>query len=158
MNNWFYKGEEAGEIQIVKDIKDFPEGCVGFVYILHNVDNGKYYIGKKSLYHTQRKTLGKKERLAMLEEITGKGRRPTKKTIVKESDWQTYHGSSQNVKIEIIKIGHEKFTREILRFCYNKKQMTYWEAHYQFSRNVLVDENSYNDNILEKFFRVDQLG
>lgn len=158
MNNWFYKGEEVGEINFIEKIEDFPEGCVGFVYIITHVDTGKYYIGKKSLYHTQRKVLGKKERLIMLEEITGKGRRPTKKTIVKESDWETYYGSSKNVKIDIIKEGHEKFTREILRFCFQKKETTYWEAYYQFTYNVLVDKNSYNDNILEKFFREDNLG
>lgn len=153
--NWFYRGSE--DVKVLENVEDFPENTVGFVYKITNIDNNKYYIGKKSLFHYQNKVLGKKERIKLISEIEGRGRRPEKKKVIKESDWKTYYGSSINVKTDIIKIGKEKFMREILRFCFSKKALTYWECYYQFINNVLVDENCYNDNILEKFFRKDEL-
>jgi hypothetical protein len=44
---------------------------------------------------------------------------------------------------------------EILRFCSNKKSLTYYELQEQFSHDVLGDELALNDNLLGKFFRKD---
>jgi len=43
----------------------------------------------------------------------------------------------------------------ILRFCSNKKSLTYYELQEQFAHDVLADECSLNDNLLGKFFRKD---
>ena len=43
----------------------------------------------------------------------------------------------------------------LLKFCGNKKSLTYYELQEQFSHNVLADELSLNDNLLGKFFRKD---
>ena len=121
------------------------------IYKTTNLVNGKFYIGKKSLYSNVRKKLTKKE----LAEYSGPGRKPTKKLVTSESNWMDYWGSNKGILQEIKEKGNSMFRREILKFCYNKKQLTYWELHYQCVNEVLLTEKSYNDNILAKFFRKD---
>ena len=79
-----------------------------------------------------------------------------KRTIVKESDWKTYYGSSNILKEELKQHGKDKFKREIIKLCTNKKELTYWETKLQFSYGVLEKPDEYyNDNILGKFFTRD---
>ena len=59
MNNWFWY-ENMG-IKEFKTIEDFPEDCFGFIYKITNTITGRFYIGKKSLYHNVKKKLTKKE-------------------------------------------------------------------------------------------------
>ena len=48
---------------------------------------------------------------------------------------------------EFEKIGKEKFTREILFYCYSKAQLSYIEAREQFARKVLESDQYYNGHI-----------
>jgi hypothetical protein len=141
--NWLYNSKD------VESINDLPEGTYGFIYRIVS-PSGKFYIGKKSLIHNIKKVLTKKE----LAEQSGPGRRATKKVVQKESDWKTYYGSAKELKDDLIKIGKENFTREIIKICYNKKSLTYWEIAIQCKEDVLLTD-TYNDNILGKFFRKD---
>lgn len=146
---WFIY--EHGFPKEYDSVEKFPEKCVGFVYKITNIKTGKFYIGRKSLYSNVRKKLTKKE----LAEYEGPGRKPTKKLVTSESNWQTYWGSNKTILEEIKQNGTQDFRKEILKFCFNKKQLTYWELHYQCVEGVLLSEKSYNDNILAKFFRKD---
>lgn len=143
--NWLHEEKE------IVDISQFPEGAVGFVYFITNLESEKFYIGKKALYMNQSKLLTKKEML----EWSKPGRVPKKRKIRKESDWKTYYGSNKLIKEEVKTLGEDKFQRNILKFCFSKKQMSYWEQYYQFEYNVLFREDSYNDNIAGKFYRKD---
>jgi hypothetical protein len=146
---WFtYKN---GRILEYDSVDKFPENCIGFVYKITNIKTGKFYIGKKSLYSNVRKKLTKKE----LAELTGPGRKPTKKLVTSESNWMDYWGSNKGILQEIKEEGTDSFRKEILKFCFNKKQLTYWEVHYQCINEVLFTDKSYNDNVLAKFFRKD---
>ena len=145
MSNWFYQNKE------VSSIEDFPEGCYGFVYKITNKITGKFYIGRKILSNKLTVKLTKKE----LSEQTGPGRKPTKKKVQKESNWKDYWGSNKLLLEEIKQGGTAPFRKEILKFCFNKKQLTYWEVHYQCINEVLLTDKSYNDNVLAKFFRKD---
>jgi hypothetical protein len=115
------------------DFTDVPKGMEGFVYIITNLTNNKKYIGKKHFWTRQkdRKT----------------GRRKTK-----ESDWQSYFGSCDELKDDIKNLGSDNFLREILYLCPHKKSMSYYETYEQFIRNVLLSEEYYNTNIEGKFF------
>jgi hypothetical protein len=148
-NNWFIY--ESGAVKEYDSIDKFPENCVGFVYKITNIKTGKFYIGKKSLYSNIRKKLTKKE----LAELSGPGRKPTKKLVTSESNWLVYWGSNKGILQEIKEEGTDSFRKEILKFCFNKKQLTYWEVHYQCINEVLLTDKSYNDNVLAKFFRKD---
>ena len=146
---WFvYNGETVTEYD---SVEKFPQGCVGFVYKITNLRSGKFYIGRKSLFSNTKKRLTKKE----LAEHTGPGKKPTKKLVTKESDWENYWGSNKVLLQEIKDNGSSHFRREILKFCFNKKQLTYWEVHFQCINEVLLTDKSYNDNVLAKFFRKD---
>lgn len=149
--NWlYYKGEKVLECD---SVDKFPEGCIGFVYRITNEKTGRFYIGKKSLYSNTKKKLTKKE----LAEYKGPGKKPTKKLVTKESNWKDYWGSNKHILEEIKQGKQEEFRKEIIKFCFNKKQLTYWEMHYQCLDNVLLTPQSYNDNILAKFFTKDLL-
>lgn len=143
---WFIY--ENGKPVEYNSVDKFPENCVGFVYKITNIKTGRFYIGKKSLYSSTKKKLTKKE----LAELSGPGRKPSTKVVVKESNWLNYWGSNKTILAEIKEHGVEEFRKEIIKFCFNKKQLTYWEMHYQCVENVLLTEKSYNDNILAKFF------
>ena len=121
---------------------------VGYIYITSHMPTGRQYIGKKNFFHTTNKKLGKKE---LLEIPITRGKRPTKKQVVKESDWKTYYGSSTEIK----SLPKEEMLRHVLKLCKTSKQLTYWETKYLFQYNVLEDDRYINDNILGKFYRKD---
>lgn len=142
--NWLLEGKE------ITSIEQLGQKAIGFVYKITNNKTGKFYIGKKSLESKINKPLTKKEQL----EWNKPGRIPKKKLVVKESDWQNYYGSSKSLLEEIKQSSKSDFTREIIKICYSKKQLSYYEVYFQFEYKVLhVD--TYCDNILGKFYRKD---
>jgi len=134
------------------DIID-PEKYYGFVYKTTNTVTGKFYVGKKAYWHNKKHKLTKKQ----LAEQTGPGRKPTHEVIQVESDWKTYWGSSKELLADIKQYGEGNFERWIFLQCKTKKQLTYYELYYQCNEGCLTNKNSYNDNILGKFFRKDLL-
>ena len=81
--------------------------------------------------------------------------------VTKESNWVDYRSSNKIVSGWFDKDGrpnptsNDRLELKILKFCSNKKSLTYYELQEQFSHNVLADELSLNDNLLGKFFRKD---
>ena len=131
-----------------------PEDNFGFVYKITNLTDGKFYIGKKVFWNNKKHKLTKKQ----LAEQTGPGRKPTFEVIKTESDWKTYWGSNKQLLADIKILGEDHFECLILQVCKTKKQLTYYEMHYQCKFECLVSPlMSYNDNILGKFFTKDLL-
>ena len=144
--NWLYYEDE------IVNLSQFPEGTYGFIYKVTHTPSGKIYIGKKVLYHNQKKKLTKAE----LELSTGRGRKSLYKIVQKESDWKTYYGSQKDIKEYITQGKKEEFKREIIQFVNNKKLLTYFETKCLFINGVLEYPDAfYNDNILGKFYRKD---
>lgn len=141
---WLHKNK------VINKIEDFPENTFGFIYKITNNETGKFYIGKKQLMSKTNVKLGKKEKASL---PTQRGRTPSKKLVVKEADWQNYWGSNKPL-LEELKLGKDKFTREILMVCSSKKMLTYWETAFQIKLDVLT-VNSYNETVLGKFFKGD---
>jgi len=123
---------------------------IGYIYITLHIPTGRQYIGKKNFFHTLNKKLGKKE---LAEIPVTRGKKPSKKSVTKESDWKTYYGSSAEVKL----LPKDEMTRYVLKLCKTSKQLTYWETKYLLQYNVLEDDSYMNDNILGKFYRKDLL-
>lgn len=121
--NWQYDG------------KDFTEDLIGdnygFVYQIKNLTNGRKYIGKKFFYSAKTKQVNLK-----------------KKKIKVPSDWQTYYGSSDTLKQDVLSLGHDNFSREILHLCRSKGECGYLEAKEQFIRGVMESEDYYNTWIM----------
>ena len=115
--------------------KDFTEDLIGenygFVYIITNTVSGRKYIGKKFFYSMRTK------------QVKGK-----KKKIKVPSDWQTYYGSSDSLKQDVLQLGYENFNREIIHLCRSKGECGYLEAKEQFIRGALESDNYYNTWIM----------
>lgn len=122
----------------------------GFIYRINNLTNGKFYIGKKSFWSNRRVKLGKKALAARKD-----GRSSKYKRVKKMSKWRGYTGSNKQLN-EDIQNGHE-IERQIIRLCESKKGLTYYEVKEQMVRGVLETDDSYNDNVLAKFYRKDLL-
>jgi hypothetical protein len=145
--NWLYNEKE------ITDISHFPPNTFGFVYQVITPE-GKKYVGKKVLYHNQKKKLTKVE----LAEQTGRGRRKSYKIVQKESDWKKYIGSNAKLKRQITEgeVTKEDLKKQILEIAFNKKHLTYLETKHLFQMEVLENPDEYlNDNILGKFFTSD---
>lgn len=157
MKDWEYQGKK------VSSIEDVPKGAIGFIYKLTD-ENGKFYVGKKALYSVTNPEVSqarwKKAKDEGIEVTrtknrakSGKGKtvwRYKLKNFKKETNWKTYHGSNQ----EIIKLAKkQEFSREILRFCFSKSELTLREVEEQFKKEVLFRCDCYNENILGKFFK-----
>lgn len=109
------------------------EELVGFVYLITEVDTGKKYVGKKLFFSTRK-----------LPPLKGKKRR---RTVVKESDWRDYFGSSEELKSLVESNGGDKYHREILHLCKSKGAMSYLELKEQVERDVLFRDDYYNEFI-----------
>ena len=145
--NWLYNNEK------ITDISQFPPNTFGFVYEVITPE-GKKYIGKKVLYHNQKKKLTKAE----LAEQSGRGRKKSFRIIQKESDWKKYYGSNKHLKNQITKgeVTLESLGKQIIEVGFNKKHLTYLETKHLFQLEVLEKPDEYyNDNILGKFFTKD---
>lgn len=124
---WFLNNEPFDEI---------PEKAIGFVYCITNKTSNKKYIGKK-LFHSSKFIQRNKK----------------KKRIKVESNWKEYYGSNETLKTLVEIDGPDNFHREILHICYSKSQASYLEAKEQFSRDVILSEEYYNDWISVKVTR-----
>jgi hypothetical protein len=144
---WLYQNKE------VLSLENFPPQTFGFVYRVIHEPTGKIYIGKKVLQFTRKAKLTKKD-LAVYE--GEKGRKPSYKHVISESDWKTYYGSHKEI-LALIKEGKQtEFKREILTCVTSKKLLTYEETKALFIYSVLEKPDEFfNDNILGKFFRKD---
>jgi hypothetical protein len=120
-------------------IEQLPEDCVGFVYLITNNVTGRKYIGKKLAKFS--KTTYKVVKL----KNGNKKRKKIKSKI--DSDWQLYYGSNDQLNKDILALGADNFTREILFYCKSKAECSYVEAREQFSRRVLETDDYYNGHI-----------
>ena len=121
--NWKYNNTDFTEEQIGENY--------GFVYKITNLKSGKKYIGKKFFYSSKTK------------QVKGK-----KKRYKASSDWQTYYGSNEELKKDVIMHGKESFKREILHLCLSKGSAGYLEAKEQFVNGVLESDEYYNTWIM----------
>ena len=107
--------------------ESFLEDYQGFVYLITELSTGKKYIGKKFFWKP--KILPKNSK-----------RKKRIKTKV-QSDWRDYYGSSAEVKLLVE--GGEKFTRRVLRLCFSKGELSYYELREQMINDVLLKPDEY---------------
>ncbi len=128
--SWYYQN------QLVEVL---PEDCIGFVYIITNIQTQRKYIGKKlakfskTTYRVHKLKNGTKKRKKIRQKI--------------DSDWREYYGSSPELSKDVAQLGAENFRREILYYCNSKAECSYIEAREQFSRRVLESDDYYNGHI-----------
>ena len=120
-------------------INELPDDCVGFVYLITNTATERKYIGKKlakfskTTYKVVKLKNGNKKRKKIRSKI--------------DSDWREYYGSNEELNRDVVLIGADKFTREILYLCKSKAECSYIEAREQFRHQVLESADYYNGQI-----------
>ena len=124
--SWLYKNRPFTSQMI--------QSYVGFVYLIECIGTGRKYIGKKNFWAKHTKP-----------PLKGKVR---KRRSLKESDWQKYWGSNDEVKLDILRHGADQFTRTILHLCGTKGMMSYLEMKEQITRDVLLKPNEYYNSFV----------
>lgn len=153
---WNYKNKQ------IKGLKDIPKDhkdSYGFIYEIVG-ENGKRYIGMKSIWQKNNRIIGKRE----LEKIDDK-RKIRKRRVKsgkkkgdwvyyeerkKETDWLEYTGSSDTLNEDINK--GLKYDKYILEFIDKKGKMLYRETKAIICSGALESDNYYNRHVLSKFF------
>ena len=120
---------------------EFPPKAVGFVYMITRKSDGKFYIGKKKGTFTRTKVI--------------KGKR---KKILSESDWRTYYGSNTELQRDVIELGPDQFTRQILHICYSLSECSYRETEEIFHRECLLRDDCYNAWVSSRITKKHVLG
>jgi hypothetical protein len=122
------------------EITELPDDCVGFVYVITNNVTGRKYIGKK---------LAKFSKISyrVIKSKTGNKKRKKIRSKV-DSDWQLYYGSNEQLNQDILALGADNFTRQILFYCRSKAECSYVEAREQFAHKVLESDAWYNGQIV----------
>ena len=115
MEMWKYQGSEFTEEMIDK--------YIGYVYLITNKTNKRQYIGKKLFWFSKTRTI--------------KGKKKKEKVL---SDWQSYWSSSEELKKDVLELGEDNFTREILYLCSTKGTMSYLELREQMDNRVLENQ------------------
>lgn len=135
INCWQFKGE-CLEVP--------PTGFYGFIYRIVD-DQGREYFGKKAFAHTKKTKLSKKAR---------KGTRKRVKITSIDSKWLSYWGSCKPL-LEYIETrgGTHGFSRTIIKLCENRQSLTYWEMAILVENKVLFREDTWNGNIMSRFFK-----
>jgi hypothetical protein len=112
----------------------------GFVYLVTNILNQKKYIGRKFFWRT------------------------VKGNVVGESDWRQYKSSSNNLLSDIMRLGMESFSFEVLSVHKTKSEVEEMEVGTQLTRNVLrctlIDGSPeyYNNSINSRYYRPKEFG
>lgn len=138
----------------ITSVEEMPDNTIGFVYLIVNLTKAEecnapwLYVGKKLLFNSSKRSLGKKE----IDLLTDK--RKSKFKIIKTEKWQQYCGSNK-ILIEDIKKG-DIIQKEILYFCKSKKELSYREENELHKRDVLENKDYYNFNIGGKYYKINQ--
>ena len=130
MTSWYYQNIP---------VETLPEECVGFVYLITNNLSGRKYIGKKLAKFS-------KTSVKVVKQKNGIKKKKRIRTKI-DSDWREYYGSSIDLAADILTLGTENFSREILHYCGSKSSCSYIEAREQFNRKVLESDDYYNGQI-----------
>ena len=121
MSEWTYNNKPFDS--------DMIEDYIGFVYEVYDTEAKMKYLGMKKFWSkvTKPPVKGKKN----------------KRRSLKESDWKSYYGSSEEVKSLVENTGEWRFKRKIIRLCKTLGEMSYYEMKEQLDNDVLLKPKKY---------------
>jgi len=103
-----------------------PVGLHGFVYVICNTIDDKYYVGKKNFLHGGKKNYKRK------------GIKVPNYKYGTETNWKDYTGSSADLNLDIAKNNKDDFIFLMLRLYPTRGGLSYGEANLQHKLDVLT--------------------
>ena len=154
---WKYNNKPIYKItDLPKDLQD----SYGFIYEIINLSKGgKTYIGQKQFFSTRSKVASAKQvkakgKSAFRRKKIKRGKKAGKmqyyESISKEVAWQSYVGSSEELKKDI-KNGDE-IEKNILSLVPRKGLMLYLETREILCSGALESDMYYNRHVMNKFY------
>lgn len=116
---------------------------LGFVYKITNKKTNRFYIGQKKIYIIEKKP-----------PLKGKVR---VRHVQKETPWRKYCGSSHELQRDVLELGENNFTFEILEFCECQWLLSYEELRLQMLNNVLLRNDTYNGIVNVRLSKFDSM-
>lgn len=118
-------------LDMSSDLIEEPKGdFMGFVYSITNLVDDRIYIGQKTAWRKKK-----------YPPLKGKNRN---RWLMKPTDWKKYSGSSNELLADIEMLGKDNFKFEILKYCYSRSELSYYEAKIQMDEDVLLSDKYYN--------------
>ena len=154
---WIYEGKE------IRSLNDIPKEFKDHEFIIYNItcSNGKEYIGQKKLFNKTSKKVSNR-RLKEKGKKWFRRKKATKgklkgewyyyETIVKESNWVNYTGSSDTLNNDIKNNG-VNITKYILEFCKDSTEANYKEHKQIMCTSAMEEDKFYNDYTQIKCFK-----
>jgi hypothetical protein len=102
--NWTYQG-------LCYNGPDDIKLTYGFVYKITRISDGKFYVGCKLLWMPKYRMVNKKKKKSMV-----------------ESNWRKYWSSSESLQADVVELGEDAFTREILHLVKFPGMIKYLET------------------------------
>lgn len=114
-----------------------PDNYFGFIYKIDDVTAGKSYIGRKQYWKAKQGVKGCKSKVA------DRGSPRWKECCWLPSGWESYKGSSKNLKDWMKKYPNHEYRYTILKNCRSRGVLSYMECKYLWDNRVLetVDED-----------------
>ncbi len=143
--NWFDGDKE------IKSLLDVPENAIGIIYKITNLDNSRYYYGRKTILSKR------KRKLTIAEKKLPKNSRKTVTYEIKETvGWRSYCGSNKQLLLDI-KNG-AKYKKEVIYWCYSKAELTFYENRAIVCSECMLTEDCYNDWFSSKVYKSHLIG
>ena len=136
---WTYKGQPFSD----------PANNYGFIYLV-TFEDGAKYLGKKDFFKFLKLPAlksGKPRPDSFRTYKNTNGKRVYYDIIQKQTNWQSYKGSSAAVT------DRTPISKEIIALAQSKRELTYLETKLLFTNSVLETDEYLNENILGKFFK-----
>ncbi len=133
-----------------------PDKAIGFIYLVQCYgfvpgEDVKEYVGRKLLTTTNRKRIGVREKKSTKT-------RKTYKVVKKDSGWSSYNTSCKPLKELLDTCEHPwRWRKIVLEWAYSKKQLSWLETKHIVIRG-LMEKDSWNENLLGKWFKKDTMG
>jgi len=68
-----------------------------------------------------------------------------RKKIRVSRGWESYYGTNKVLQQDVLALGADQFTRDIMVLCNSRSECSYYETYHIFTSGALLSDKWYND-------------